>query len=379
MALTEDYGLDAAEREKRKRFVRLTDEDVRLLTALLPTIERRVDGLVEAFYARVLALQDAREFFQVPDVLLRVKREQRNYLLDLFKGRYDETYIERRLQIGHVHARIGLPPWLYIGGNSVFFELLTAVIRRRYMFRPYKMAGTLLALQKLLNLDQQLVIDTYIGGMVKQLTDLGNRLHQGLEVLAPAARQASEQTEAALSLSERGTTEADAGNEGARRMLAGLGQQMDKVLATEHKIEELGTQLTLIEHIATKVTAISHETDLLAINASVQASHQSTGHSGFRIVAQEVRKLSDQTRRLIDEIRSLLSEIRSISGETITTARETREAVDAGTSLAETTGRAFSDLAGMMTEIHTHMEHISNAATRQADAIQELQKTAVEP
>ena len=175
MALTDKYGLDSHERDQRKKFVHLSDEDISALQELRPWLEKHVDRIVEDFYVHLLTYKEARAFFSDVRTLAHVKAAQRDYLLDLFRGTYDEGYFERRLQIGVVHERIGLAPKWYVGSTSNFFGLLVPLLEEKYLFRRRKFVRAVLALTKVMNLDQQLVIDTYIGSLVDKLQEKQDR------------------------------------------------------------------------------------------------------------------------------------------------------------------------------------------------------------
>ena len=196
MALTDKYGLDSHERDQRKKFVHLSDEDISALQELRPWLEKHVDRIVEDFYVHLLTYKEARAFFSDVRTLAHVKAAQRDYLLDLFRGTYDEGYFERRLQIGVVHERIGLAPKWYVGSNSNFFGLLVPLLEEKYLFRRRKFVRAVLALTKVMNLDQQLVIDTYIGSLVDKLQEkqkpadlLLKDIQEGVSVLASSSSE----------------------------------------------------------------------------------------------------------------------------------------------------------------------------------------------
>ena len=211
MKLTEQFGLDAAERAERKNFVRLTDTDVRLLQDLLPLMETNVDRIVAQFYEHMLTFSAPRKFFADAKAIERVKAMQRDYLIGLCQGQFDEAYFERRLQIGVVHERIGLVPKWYIGSYSIFQELLFPLVARKFRFQPQRLTSTLAALIKIMNLDQQLAIDTYIGSMVGKLRQLGEKVQEAVTILASSASEISASTsEFAASAAQTATSVAEA-------------------------------------------------------------------------------------------------------------------------------------------------------------------------
>lgn len=168
MKLTEKFQIERREQAQRENFVELTHEDIELLRYLLPFMERHVDGIVAQFYAHLLKYSEARAFFKDEESLSRMKSAQREYLLDLFRGNYGDDYYENRLQLGVAQVQIGLLPKWYLGSNSKLLCLIVSLLAQKYRLRPQKLARYILALNKVMNLDQQLIIDTYIGTLLEQ-------------------------------------------------------------------------------------------------------------------------------------------------------------------------------------------------------------------
>ena len=96
--LSERFALTSRERDLRKSYIALTKRDIALLQELLPWMHGHVDQIVEEFYAHLLQFEEARAFFPDETTLSRVKATQRDYLLDLCRGDFDEDYFEKRLR-----------------------------------------------------------------------------------------------------------------------------------------------------------------------------------------------------------------------------------------------------------------------------------------
>jgi len=148
--------------EQRKAFIGFSEADAKLLQELHPIAESYVDDVVEGLYERLLGNEETRAFFSDPQTIDRVKSLQRNYFLDLTRGSYAAEYLTRRLQIGHVHLRIGLTPRWYIGAYSIYMQLAEAQIRRAYAPDTNRAQATFRALLKLIVADMELAVTTYI-------------------------------------------------------------------------------------------------------------------------------------------------------------------------------------------------------------------------
>lgn len=155
-------NMDEEERQLRKDFLDFTDNDIKLLNELKGLIEKDADQIIDQFYNHLLRFKDTKGFFPDKNTLERVKKTQKEYLLGITNGVYDEAYFEHRLHIGKVHDFIKLLPKWYIGTYCLYHRLIYPLIFERYKKYPQKILDYILVIDKITNLDMQLAIDTYI-------------------------------------------------------------------------------------------------------------------------------------------------------------------------------------------------------------------------
>ena len=148
--------------ERRKLFVHFTDDDAALLKSMQSAVEKKVDGVVDKLYAHWMEAPELEEFLADPDLLARLKATQKQYFLQLFSGDYGQDYLESRIRVGQAHQRIGLDVQWYIGAFSNYIEYITPIILDSQKKDTAKAQKALLALIKLINLDQEIAILTYI-------------------------------------------------------------------------------------------------------------------------------------------------------------------------------------------------------------------------
>lgn len=162
-SLTQMMGLDAAEQAKMKGFVGFTEDDVKILKELRPIVAAEADNIVDLFYSNIQRYSELMSVMNDSGSNLdRLKAAQKRYLLELFDGDYGESYFERRLRIGEVHNKIGLTPRWYLGSYSVYMEALTPHFLRKFRFNRPKLNRALCALYKIIQIDSELAIETYI-------------------------------------------------------------------------------------------------------------------------------------------------------------------------------------------------------------------------
>ena len=169
-SLTEIMGTGPNEQAARKRFVGFTDEDARALKLIRPLVEASADHIVDKFYANIEHYPELMKVISdAGSNLERLKGAQKRYLLEMFDGEYNDSYFERRLKIGVIHNKIGLTPRWYLGSYSVYSQVIIPLIMRKYWWRPALRQLALDAFNKIISIDSQLAMDTYIHGLMQDL------------------------------------------------------------------------------------------------------------------------------------------------------------------------------------------------------------------
>ena len=172
------------ELEERIAYLGIDANDVELLRGLRPVLEQHAETFVAAFYRHLLSFAPTRELLRDPAVKQRLLVAQREYLLSLGHPTFDAAYLERRQQIGRTHARIGLRPRWYLGAYSLYMTLMTPIIFEAFTPDSELAMRTLMALQKVLLLDVELALDTYIERSESELQYLTTELEREGQKLA---------------------------------------------------------------------------------------------------------------------------------------------------------------------------------------------------
>ncbi|MGR3176751.1 MAG: protoglobin domain-containing protein [Candidatus Anammoxibacter sp.] len=155
-------NMDENERQLRKDFLDFTDRDVSLLNDLKVLIADNADFIIGEFYKHLGKFEGTNKFFPDEQTLVKVKKTQKEYLLGIVNGKYDEEYFEHRLHIGKVHDFIKLLPKWYLGSYALYHRIIYPLIFKKYKEEPQKILDYILVIDKITNLDTQLAIDTYI-------------------------------------------------------------------------------------------------------------------------------------------------------------------------------------------------------------------------
>ena len=146
--------------EDARRLFNVTDADLAALKLLGESVNPKMDTFVKEFYVWLKTLAEYEVFFPDQAMVDHVKTLQREYWQDVFEGKIDQSYIDRRQMVGEVHARIGLPLGIYFAAMNHAVNLFSSTLRDPNMEADDYAAG-LIALQKITTMDTALVVDTY--------------------------------------------------------------------------------------------------------------------------------------------------------------------------------------------------------------------------
>jgi rsbT co-antagonist protein RsbR len=125
-----NVGITAADVERRKRFVGLDDSDLRNLATIKPLIAKHVDTLVDAFFAQLANLDEAKVLLGYRELTNQARALKRAHLLEMVEGRYDLRYVEQRISLGLLYGRVGLPTKVYLGAFRVVLAKAGELIMR---------------------------------------------------------------------------------------------------------------------------------------------------------------------------------------------------------------------------------------------------------
>jgi PAS domain S-box-containing protein len=145
-----------SDREQRLHFLGIGPRESERLRELRLLFETIVPTVVDGFYEHLLTFPETAQLLRDHTTVHRLKKLQRDYLLRVTDGVFDEAYFADRLRIGKTHERVGLSPHWYLLGYSTYFELIAPTVQRQHGDEA------VVALQKVFMLDASLAVDAYI-------------------------------------------------------------------------------------------------------------------------------------------------------------------------------------------------------------------------
>ena len=155
-------------------------------------------------------------------------------------------------------------------------------------------------------------------------------------------------------------------------VVKGIEKVAKTVNASAEVIADLGQRSNQIGQIVSVIKDIADQTNLLALNAAIEAARAGEQGRGFAVVADEVRKLAERTTAATSEISSMVGVIQEDTGRAVTTMRQSSHDVQEGVSLANQAGRALQDIASSVEQVADMIGHIAAATQEQSSASEAL-------
>jgi methyl-accepting chemotaxis protein len=156
--------------------------------------------------------------------------------------------------------------------------------------------------------------------------------------------------------------------------VAGMEAVLGRVERIAQSIAALSRRTKQIEEIIAAVEDIVGQSEVLAINATIQAARAGDKGLGFAVVAREMRKLAEQSQLATGNIGGILDEIRDAAGAAVAASEEGREKAREGMGLAGRAGDAIKELSATIEESARVALQIASSTDQQAEAMINLVK-----
>ncbi|WP_096200478.1 protoglobin domain-containing protein [Bacillus sp. FJAT-45350] len=142
------------------RFLDLTSEDLLVVKRMQPFITKHIDLLVDSFYQVIIQVEELKEIIGTHSSMERLETTLKVHLIELFNGKIDEQFINKRLKVAEIHFSIGLKPRWYMGAFHNLQNKLFRLIEEQ-ITDPKENTLYINVATKILNLEQQLVLEAY--------------------------------------------------------------------------------------------------------------------------------------------------------------------------------------------------------------------------
>jgi methyl-accepting chemotaxis protein len=196
-----------------------------------------------------------------------------------------------------------------------------------------------------------------------------------MQEMSATVQQVSENSNRAAAASRQAAETALHGGRTVDETLAKMRVIATAVSGTAKKVEELGKRSDEIGRIVGVIDDIADQTNLLALNAAIEAARAGEQGRGFAVVADEVRKLAERTTSATKEIAQMIKNIQDETRVAVTAMETGTRQVEEGVNSTAEAGKALKQIIEMAEQVGEMITHIATAATEQSGASEQVNQS----
>ncbi|MBZ0223763.1 MAG: type IV pili methyl-accepting chemotaxis transducer N-terminal domain-containing protein [Dokdonella sp.] len=160
-----------------------------------------------------------------------------------------------------------------------------------------------------------------------------------------------------------------------RQTIEGMDSIRDQIQETSKRIKRLGESSQEIGAIVELINDLSEQTNILALNAAIQAASAGEAGRGFAVVADEVQRLAERASGATKRIETLVQTIQSDTNEAVSSMEQTTSEVVSGARRAEDAGQALGEIENVSNNLASLIQGISTSARQQSAAATNISST----
>ena len=193
-----------------------------------------------------------------------------------------------------------------------------------------------------------------------------NAATESIVSMAGSIEEVSGNAERSSDVARHSVEVAHKGGEAVRRTIDGMNAIRETIQETSKRIKRLGESSQEIGNIIELINDIAEQTNILALNASIQASMAGEAGRGFAVVADEVQRLAERSTNATKQIEVLVRTIQADTNEAVVSMERSTTDVVGGALLAENAGAALDEIEQVSNQIASLVQNISSSARQQA-------------
>ncbi|GFK93659.1 Methyl-accepting chemotaxis protein McpQ [Fundidesulfovibrio magnetotacticus] len=204
-----------------------------------------------------------------------------------------------------------------------------------------------------------------------RMAETATAMEQMNATVLEVARSAS----AAAATSDKARQEALNGAKVVREAMVGITQARDQSLELKRAMGELEGSARDVGRILSVISDIADQTNLLALNAAIEAARAGEAGRGFAVVADEVRKLAEKTMQATKEVASSVGGIQQGAADTIRNVESAVARIESATAQADLSGKALEAIVSLVDEASMQVSSIATASEEQSASSEEINRS----
>ncbi|MFZ5980111.1 MAG: methyl-accepting chemotaxis protein [Candidatus Zixiibacteriota bacterium] len=207
---------------------------------------------------------------------------------------------------------------------------------------------------------------------VKNQVEKISQISTAIEEMTANTVESSKNSGQASEMSQSASDFANTGGEIVNQTISGMKKIADVVKESAGSISKLAQSADQIGEIISVIDEIADQTNLLALNAAIEAARAGEQGRGFAVVADEVRKLAERTGKATGEITQMIKGIQQETEEAVTSMEAGVQEVDKGRELVDKAGNNLTEIVNMSQQVNQMIKQIANASEEQSAAAENI-------
>ncbi|MCH1627972.1 methyl-accepting chemotaxis protein [Ferdinandcohnia quinoae] len=222
------------------------------------------------------------------------------------------------------------------------------------------------ATEQVANAIQQVAVGTeQQTGMVKQTTEVVKEVAASIQHIKTNSQNVAQ-------TSSEATGVAASGEQAIQLSIQQMNQINESVTDLGHVVNSLGERSTEISQIVDVISDIAAQTNLLALNAAIEAARAGEHGKGFAVVADEVRKLAEQSSQSTESIRQLISSIQLDTNHAVESMDRGRSETEKGIEIVNDAGTSFAKIQQFVANVASQIQEVSASIEQMAQGIEQV-------